>query len=395
MRVYVVIYNLSIGGIFTFAQNLVSNLRKRHKIDASIYVYIPESVALNKALVQKSGIPVDTAYNNKIPILLFNLYYRIAQILFPKYDARSSTLNFFLKRKIKKKKINILHSNYQRCDSVCLEIAEKLNTKVVITDHGSYRMTSLPKNRLDLMQKVASQANALIALTDKTEENFSKHNIKISDKLIFKKIYNGIDLSRLPNASFQIDRLNPDDFIFGMLARGTKEKGWEIAIEAFELLKSKKPNKNIKLVLTGESEYLQQLSNHFKNNTDIIFTGPTSKPLDIIQHYHVALFPSYLNVESMPFSIIEYLQCGKPVLASCIGSIEEMLSTDDQLAGDVISLDQLNPENLSRLMDLYLKDNSLVANKSELSLKAVKKFDLNTISKNYLDMYNLISQSKN
>ncbi|WP_422361711.1 glycosyltransferase family 4 protein [Reichenbachiella sp.] len=394
MRVYVVIYNLSIGGIFTFAQNLVTNLRKKHKVDASIYVYIPESVALNKVLVQKSGIPVDTAYKNQTSIRFFNLYYNIVKALFPKYDARSKTLNFFFKRNIKKKKITILHSNYQHCDSVCLRIAEESEIKVIITDHGSYRMTPLPKNRLDLMQIVASKSNALIALTDKTQENFSKHNIEVSQTLVFKKIYNGIDLSRLPNSSFQIDTIEPDDFVFGMLARGTKEKGWEIAIKAFELLKAKKPNQGIKLVLTGEGEYLQQLSRQYEKHSDIIFTGATNKPLDIIQHYHVALFPSYLNVESMPFSIIEYLQCGKPVLASCIGSIEEMLSTDGQLAGDVISLDQLNAENLSRLMNLYLEDNSLVENKSELSLKAVKKFDLNMISKSYLDVYNLINRSK-
>lgn len=387
MKVLIVIYNLGVGGIFTFAKNLATNLRSSHHVDASLYVYIPESVNLNKQLVKDLGFPVYTAYSSKTSIIFFNTLSKVLGVLFPMYDFRSSILNYFLQRTVRRRKINLLHSNYQQCDLACLKIREKENIKVVITDHGSYRMQPLPQDRIDLMHRIARKADALIALTDSTKDNFSLNGIDISKKLIFKKIYNGVDLSNYPDRNVRIEGVETDDFVFGMLARGTKEKGWEIAIKAFLLVKAQNPQQPMKLMLTGEGAYLKELSKIYKKNTEIIFTGETNTPLNFIQHFHVGLFPSYLNVESMPFSIIEYLLCNKPVLATNIGAITDMIGTDGQLAGDILDLDDLNPSNMASLMNRYLNDKKLIVSKTKLASEAVKKFDIRSVTNQYLEVY--------
>jgi glycosyltransferase involved in cell wall biosynthesis len=53
-----------------------------------------------------------------------------------------------------------------------------------------------------------------------------------------------------------------------------------------------------------------------------------------IRGFDVGLLPSCLAEESLPLSVIEYLLCGKPVIATAVGGIPEMLGD----AGLLVSL---------------------------------------------------------
>ena len=65
-------------------------------------------------------------------------------------------------------------------------------------------------------------------------------------------------------ATFNIPIRSPkiikeNDFTFGMVARGIKEKGWKECILAFLKLVEKKNNLETNLILVGGGNYLEEL----------------------------------------------------------------------------------------------------------------------------------------
>jgi len=74
-------------------------------------------------------------------------------------------------------------------------------------------------------------------------------------------------------------------------------------------------------------------------------------------------FPSRFVSESMPSTVIEYLACGKPVIATTMGSIPEMITYDGREAGLLIQHD-LKQESfvdaLREAMLRYMKDQVLL-----------------------------------
>ena len=105
-------------------------------------------------------------------------------------------------------------------------------------------------------------------------------------------------------------------------------------LEAARIVRQK-AGKKLRLLFVGSGPCLDsiRLSLTAEDLTWIQLAGQQDQPEDWIAKCDVCLLPSYLPGESLPNSIIEYLGCGKPVLATPIGGIPEMLQTPDGLAG--------------------------------------------------------------
>ncbi len=110
-----------------------------------------------------------------------------------------------------------------------------------------------------------------------------------------------------------------------LLGRLSSEKGFEVAIEAFSLLK--KTGSNAKLLIAGEGPERPFLE-HLASQMDLFvqFTGGLSQEEvpSVINQSTFVVMPSHLE----PFGLValESMQMGRPVIASNAGGLPEIVS---------------------------------------------------------------------
>jgi glycosyltransferase involved in cell wall biosynthesis len=152
-------------------------------------------------------------------------------------------------------------------------------------------------------------------------------------------IYPGIDLRLFrPSKQQRIRKrlelkLVDTDRVILFLSLISKQKGADIAIKALrELCIS---DRNIKLILVGDGEYLEgakRLAKELGILEKVIFAGfiPNEQTSLFYNAVDIFIFPT-LRLETFGIVIAEAMACGKPVIASNIGSIPDVI--DDGING--------------------------------------------------------------
>lgn len=300
-----------------------------------------------------------------------------------------------LKRFINEWKPAVIHSHLFKPDYYVSLLRRKKTTEYrhVITNHGDYLLF---ENQSPGILNYQRKLNATLSKIDQAvvisdEQMHWMLARKQTGKHVFDihRILNGYS-SRVPEKSKQevLEDLNIDngDFVYGMVARGIKEKGWENLIKAFQQL----PFSNIKLVLIGSGEAITSLKSRYEADRRIIFTGYLPDPVSYIQAFDVCLLPSYYKAESLPTVIIEYLAGGKAVIATEIGEVKNMLITPSgELAGIVVKYTEDGPDEtgLTKAMQEIFTNLEMREHLNKMAPEAFRKFDMPTCVNAYLDVY--------
>lgn len=189
-----------------------------------------------------------------------------------------------------------------------------------------------------------------------------------------KVISYGIDLNKFVPSESQRKatrkalKLDDQDKVILFLSLISRQKGADIAIRAIKKLLLK--NEKIKLILGGDGEYLPEaidLANRLGISDKVIFPGFISNK-DTSDYYNAAdifIFPT-LRFESFGIVLAEAMACGKPVVASKIGSIPDVI--DDGVNGILVPSGDYS--KLAEKIDLLLNDKRI---SQELSENAKKK----------------------
>lgn len=111
-----------------------------------------------------------------------------------------------------------------------------------------------------------------------------------------------------------------------LLGRFTSEKGFDVAIKAFALLR--KRGSEARLIIAGdgpERARLQSLVEEFSLSSVVQFLGaqPREAVPEIINRATLVLAPSYF--ESFGLTALEAMQMGRPVIASHVGGLSEVI----------------------------------------------------------------------
>lgn len=214
------------------------------------------------------------------------------------------------------------------------------------------------------------------------------------------KIYTGADLDApLPRSESRARLGLPDDaFVYIMVARGIREKGWQEAIEAFGVVRAR--HARAALLLVGDGEYLRELQTQYKHEPGVIFYGNHPNSLALTVLADVGLLPSYFPIETLPNVIIDYLRCRLPVIASDIGEIPGMLTlADGGVAGAILSRQGHGQgvcmAELAQEMEQLLIDPACYQVHAQQAAEAVLRFDLRECMARYMEVFNQALHSKN
>lgn len=288
---------------------------------------------------------------------------------------------------------DIVHSHHASVDKYISDmlISTGLVCRHVITLHGMYE--NLSEKRLsELLSKTMNTCRKYIYLTPKNLKPFIEMDCYLHDR--FVQIGNGLpdyECEMIDRSSFGIDA---SDFVFCVASRGIREKGWEEAIIAVKRINTYSRRK-VHLIIIGDGVMISRLEHH--KNEFIHFTGVRNDVKKFFSMADAGLLPSYYKGESFPLMIIECLQCEKPVIASDLAEIPNMIKdASGNMAGMLVSVNDfvLNEIELEQAMYEMIINETLY-HRLKSNCRTVKsKFDMKTVSSKYWDVYSEVFLNK-
>lgn len=394
MNILIAIEDLRTGGAQVFGMRLAQALHERGQ---RVYLYSHYAAYINYPLVRQvaPNVPV-LAFEAAVPGLdwvslrMQGLLRRLGR----PFPWREAWVKRHLRRTLERLQIDVLNSHMIKSDYVAAAAATAARPVVplVITMHGCYEEFLHKPAEPEVTRhsrRALQQASGVVYLTDKNLEIFSVPGVRPLSDLPHAQIYNGFEgrfSAQLP-ARTQLG-IGEGDLVFGMVARGIPQKGWQYALDSFAELSATEPRAH--LVLVGSSEYLNQLQAS-TTNPRVHFVGFAPNPVDWARLFDVGLLPSYFPSESLPNCIAECLFCGVPMVATRIGEIPRMLTVPGQgLAGMLLEQNGhglTEPAALTAAMRTYATNPVLLRQHREWARQAYQKFDMETCVASYLEIF--------
>lgn len=390
MRILLITETLHAGGAETFVVRLANRLVKQHDVVViNLFPELSKRELINQLNDEVKLVNVSASYKKllgKMDGFLFRIGIDFSFVeLFLKYRIR---------KKIESFAPTVVHSHLFKTDYYVSGVKKDITHKFkhVVTNHGDYLLyeSRMPVGVLNYQLKLnltLRSIDTMVMISD-AQINWLSEKMKLGNFYLKNvKIINGYEFK--PNGvGFKTPTLkkNEQDFVFGMVARGIRQKGWESVIKTFKTLDIPKT----KLYLIGEGNELDRLKEIYKEDATILFAGYKPNPVDYIELFDVCLLPSYYKAESLPTVIIEYLTCKKPILTTDIGEIRSMLTShDNQVAGLFVKYhsDGIDEDDLREKMKLIYENADLRENLSVLADLALNKFDMEECVLSYLKIY--------
>ena len=274
---------------------------------------------------------------------------------------------------IEAENIDIVHLHGYSAANFGRIAARKEGIKNIVHEHAILKV--LPHQYLaDYFLR--NQTDVGVAVCDAVKQ-FMISGRKVPEEKI-KVIFNGIDLKKYnPVSSEEIAGLRKEfkiqkDFrIVGTITRLRKEKGNHVFIQAMPGILEK--DQKIIFMIVGEGsekENLQNLARKYNVLNHIIFTGFRMDVNALLHLFDIKVIPSL--TEGFPLAFLEAMASGKAIVASAVGSIEE-ISIDGETALLVPSNDA---EQLMQKIVLLLENEDLRKNLMHNAYKEVQNYSI-------------------
>jgi glycosyltransferase involved in cell wall biosynthesis len=257
---------------------------------------------------------------------------------------------------------DVVHNHMYRAEVVGTQAAWSLaNARrhrpfVVGTVHSS-RIRS--EEDRDLLRRLTPRIDHLIAVSRaivRKLEDEGRVGAPIS------LIYNGVDLARYGEQAACPTLLSEygiasDAPIVGVVARLEPEKGHPTLLDAWPAVIEAVPNANLLVVGEGSQRELleAQAASLGLLGTSVTFTGRRDDVPAVTAALDVAVLPSYREAQGL--SILEAMALSRPVIASAVGGIPEMI--DDGRTGLLVP--PRDPAALAAAITRLLNDQALAA----------------------------------
>jgi len=251
---------------------------------------------------------------------------------------------------------DVIHTHMYRADVIGTKAAIALaeighrRPYVVSTVHSS-RVRSFEDR--ELIRQLTPSMDQLIAVSKSIERKIAdEHRTGAPVRLI----YNGVDLERYdhqdPCCTLREEYgMEPGSQIVGVVARLEPEKGHQTLIEAWPRVLRKVPDAYLLIVGEGSRrDFLEQWAAAHKVAHRVVFTGRRDDIPAVTAALDVAVLPSWREAQGL--SILEAMALSRPVVASDVGGIPEMV--EDGVTGLLVQHD--NPVALAAAIIRLLTD---------------------------------------
>lgn len=179
-------------------------------------------------------------------------------------------------------------------------------------------------NRLDAW--VLRRADAVVAMSHAMADQLAAGGVPVNRIHVIHNAIDPAEYSVGGNGSPWRRRwgISADEVVLGVIGRLSPEKGQQIFLKAFQGVVARAPNRRAVLVGDGpEKERLVQLVRRLGLASHVLFTGHDSHIEELYPALDLVVIPSLS--EGLPNVLLEGLLYGKPVVATDVGGIPEIL----------------------------------------------------------------------
>jgi glycosyltransferase involved in cell wall biosynthesis len=264
-----------------------------------------------------------------------------------------------LVRLIRRTKPDLIHSNSSKAGSLASVAGLLTGTQVVYTSHGFVFLEKLPgykKFIYRISEKISGMLRKLtIAVSEKDRQSGIAYGIGKPDAI--RTIHNGIAPIELLSRQEARQRLGLDQnkFAFGTIANLYFNKGIDVLIKAAAQF----PDDQFLVIGQGPEEQLLKGQLEQSGIKNFIFKGGVDDAAKYLLAFDVFVLSS--RKEGLPFTILEAMQAGLPIVTTDVGGIKEALDHAGLL---------VQAEDADKLKDALNKIKTDVTLRSDLSQKA-------------------------
>ncbi len=280
--------------------------------------------------------------------------------------------------------IEIIHSHHAWVDlTLASLLSGNQDIKHVISMHGMYEMMSSAQ-REAVTPLLMSRISHFVYTAEKNLQGLPE---SIKSEKSLTRINNALPLTTVEPVDLSSLQIYKDDFVVCMVARAIPEKGWEEAIHAVNLANMCSDRK-IHLLLIGDGPECDRLCQSMSSDT-IHFLGFRQNIRDYFSSSHLGLLPSKFKGESAPLVVIDCLLVGKPILASNIGEVANMISSPEGIAGQLLELDkwELNPKEMGECIAALANQSDKYQEICSHVASASSKYSIDSMTNSYEAVY--------
>jgi len=254
---------------------------------------------------------------------------------------------------------DIVHNHMYRAEIVgtraALLAGERIGRRpyIVSTVHSS-RVRS-PEDRANV-RALTPAMDRLIAVSESMVRKIADERAGLAPVSL---IYNGVDLDRYehqePCCTLREEYgMAPNAQIVGVVARLEPEKGHPTLLEAWPAVLRSCPDAYLLIVGEGsQREALERQANDLRIGHRVVFTGRRDDIPAVTAALDVAVLPSYREAQGL--TILEAMALTRPVVASNVGGIPEMIQ--DGVTGLLVP--PRDPDALAVAIVRLLRDHPL------------------------------------
>jgi glycosyltransferase involved in cell wall biosynthesis len=224
---------------------------------------------------------------------------------------------------------DVIHNHMFRAETVGTRAAMALaeighrRPYVVSTVHSS-RIRS--QDDREVLRDLTPHMDQLIAVSQMVERKLQAEGRTTAP---VTRIYNGVDLSRYEQQEAcctlpEEYGMEPGSQLVGVVARLEPEKGHPTLLEAWPRVLRRVPDAYLLIVGEGSRrEGLEAQARELRVAHRVVFTGRRDDVPAVTAALDVAVLPSYREAQGL--SILEAMALSRPVVASNVGGIPEMI----------------------------------------------------------------------
>lgn len=310
-----------------------------------------------------------------------------------KYHRISPGIVPDLYRLIKKRRIHIVRTHKYRSNFYGRPAARLAGVPVISSEHNIYLDKELRLSRRLINKLLSGITDKMVAVSEAIRNDIIKYDRVNPSKVLVMR--NGVDTERFNGMTDPSDvrkefSLKEEDIILGFIGRLVLNKGLKYLIDTVAILK--KEVKNLKLFIVGKGGLMDELKDMAKKNNvheNVIFTGERRDIPAMLSCFDIFIMPSIK--EGLPNALLEAMASGKPVVATDIGGIPEVIKNGT----NGLLVPPHDPGSLAEAIRSLIENKSLAKKTGQAARKFIEEHhSIKSTARKWQSLYLSILQEK-
>jgi len=237
------------------------------------------------------------------------------------------------------------------------------------------------------LRKADQNVTTWVYTAEKNIVPFSRVGLYDKSSSRFVKMPNGMQpphVVPVPRAEMAIPE---DAFALCCVSRAIPDKGWAETILVVERARAMS-GRDIRLILVGNGPVYDEYCR--SGVPDFVYLAGFSE--NSVGYYAAAdmgIMLTKFKSESFPLTIVDCLFAGKPYIASDVGEIRNMLTTSDDVAGELIELEdwEVPIERAAQVVAAFATDKQKYVNALALVQDVAHRYKIDVVASQYIRLF--------